>query len=98
MNLFHFSFFLLVIFLLIGSKNFLDSVKSEDNFIFSLIKIFQAGHNFQKFIDIISNGFVSNFDVLLGVLQEFSNLVDLVVEISVHDGAIELIGVLSVAL
>ncbi len=96
--LLHLKLFLLIIFFLICFKNFLNSVQWQENLISSFFQLFQTCHNFQQFVNIFCNWFVSNLYGLFGVFQEFSDLLKLRSYIIVQQSSIEFISLLCITL
>lgn len=91
MNFLYLCLFFLIIFLLKGFQDLFNSVQSQHNLVLSVFKIFQTCHNFQKLLDIVSNWFVSNLDVLFCDFKELRKVSNLMLKIILHNGAIKLI-------
>jgi len=80
----HFVFFLLIISLLVSLQDLLDSVEGKIDVISSFIKSLKAVHYFEQVFNVFIDGFVSCIDVLLRAVQEFGDLLELVVDICDH--------------
>ena len=77
-------FFLLIISLLVSLQNLLDSVEGKIDVISSFIKSLKAVHHFEQVFNVFIDGFVSCIDVLFRAVQEFGDLLELVVDICDH--------------
>ena len=77
-------FFLLIISLLVGLQDLLNSVEGKIDVISSFIKSLKTVHNFEQVFNIFIDSFVSSIDVFLGAVEEFGDLLELIVDICDH--------------